>query len=238
MVKKMKNLITTRADHTVTGWMELTHPIFRKYAEKHNADFMILDDSYNCEEARTGIGHGLWHFRIMNHYKLHETYDRIVHLDTDMLLMPECPSLFEIVPYNSIGTILEDKGSRATHRLNCMQNAQNQFGNINWNSGYINTGVFVTSKCHRDIFQKTNGRYFTDWGTDDVHIGYRIKMLGYNIEELDFKFNHMTMFSESWNNNPNRFDSHIIHYAGRGIFDEGVTDKLEQARIDFKRIYG
>jgi len=238
MVKKMKNLITTRADHTVTGWMELTHPIFRKYAEKHIADFMILDDSYNCEEARTGIGHGLWHFRIMNHYKLHETYDRIVHLDTDMLLMPECPSLFEIVPYNSIGTILEDKGSRATHRLNCMQNAQNQFGNINWNSGYINTGVFVTSKCHRDIFQKTNGRYFTDWGTDDVHIGYRIKMLGYNIEELDFKFNHMTMFSESWNNNPNRFDSHIIHYAGRGIFDEGVTDKLEQARIDFKRIYG
>ena len=233
----MKKLITTRADSTVLGWMELTHPVFRKYAEKHGADFMVLDDSYNCEEARAGIGHGLWHFRIMNHYDLHSDYDRIIHFDTDMLLMPDCPNLFDVVPYDSVGTILEDKGSRAQHRVNCMMNAQRQFGNIGWNTGYINTGVFVTSKCHRDIFQKTNGRYFTDWGTDDVHIGYRIKKLGYKIEELHYKFNHMSMYSEPWNNNPCRFDSHIIHYAGRGVFDDGISDKLEQAKMDYKRIY-
>ena len=48
----------------------------------------------------------------------------------------------------------------------------------------------------------------------------------------------MTMFSEDWNGNPDRFDSHIIHYAGRGIFDEGMaTDKLHQAQLDFKRLY-
>ena len=48
----------------------------------------------------------------------------------------------------------------------------------------------------------------------------------------------MTMFSEPWNGSPDRFDSHIIHYAGQGIFDTGeASDKLEQAKLDYKRLY-
>lgn len=235
----MKKLITTRADSTVMDWIELTHPIFREYAKKVGADFLVLDESLNCEEAKTGIGDGMWHFRIMKHYDLHSMYDRIIHLDTDMLLMPNCPDLYEVVPYNSIGTLYEDVGTRKQPRVDCMNNAQNQFGDIGWNAGYINTGVFVTSECHKDIFQKTEGKYFTDWGTDDVHLGYRIKKLGYEVEELGYHFNHMTMFSEPWNNSPNRFDSHIIHYAGRGIFEPGVaTNKVHQAQLDYKKVYG
>ena len=234
----MKYLITTRADNTVGGWAKLVHPIFLKYAKKVGADFAILDESLNCIEAKTGIGDGLWHFRIMKHYDLHEHYDRILHFDSDILLTPDCPNLFEHIPYDSIGTVYEDVGTRQGSRVQCMANAQNKFGNIGWNSGYINTGVFMTSKCHKDIFQKINGEYFTDWGTDDVHIGYQIKRLGYKVKPLHYKFNHMTMFSEGWNGSPDRFDSHIIHYAGRGIFDEGAaTDKLHQAQLDYKRLY-
>tara|TARA_B100000700_G_C15056796_1_gene863249 strand:- start:881 stop:1588 length:708 start_codon:yes stop_codon:yes gene_type:complete len=234
----MKLLLTTRADQTVEGWAQLVHPVFRKYAERVSADFLILDESLNCNAARSGIGDGLWHFRIMKHYDLHEEYDRILHLDSDILLTPECPNLFDHVPYDSIATVYEDVGSRKPQRVQCMLNAQNQFGDIGWRDGYINTGVFLTSKCHRDIFQPINGRFFTDWGTDDVHIGYQIKKLGYKVAPLDYQFNHMTMFSEAWNGSPDRFDSHIIHYAGRGIFDEGVaTDKLHQASLDYKRLY-
>ena len=249
----MKLLITTRADETVRDWAKLTHPIFRDYATRVGADFLTLGEDLNCHEAASGIGDGLWHFRIMKHYDLHEHYDRILHLDGDALLTPNCPNLFEYVPYDHIGTLYEDVGIKKQHRVVCMLAAQKKFGFIDWHSGYINTGVFMTSKIHRDIFQKTNGEYFTDWGTDDVHIGYRIKKLGYKVKSLPYQFNHMTMFSEGWNNHANRLGSHIIHYAGKGVFDEGEISqeallkhaqgvdyqaaKLEQANLDYKRLY-
>ena len=48
----------------------------------------------------------------------------------------------------------------------------------------------------------------------------------------------MTMFSEPWNQSKDRFSSFIIHYGGRGVFDSGVENKIEQIKLDYKRIYG
>jgi len=235
----MKLLITTRADKKVKDWADLVHPVFKQYAHKVGADFRILDETLNCADALTGIGDGLWHFRIMKHYDLHEEYDRILHFDSDILVTPNCPNLFQEVPYDKIGTVYEDIGSRKPQRIQCMIACQNKFGFIGWDSGYINTGVFLTSKCHKDIYQSINGEYFTEWGTDDVHLGYLIKKNRYHVHQLHYKFNHMTMFSEPWNKNADRFDSHVIHYAGAGIFDKGVAqNKLHQAKLDYKRLYG
>ena len=234
----MKLLLTTRADATSVEWAELVHPLFYRYAKRVGADFLVLDEATDAKDATGGIGNGVYQYRIMKHYDLHAYYDRIIAFDTDMLLTPDCPNLFDVVPYDHVGTILEDVGSRAPQRVQCMLNAQRQFGDIGWRSEYINTGVFVTSKCHRDIYQKIDDQYFVDWGTDDIHIGYLIKKYGYKIKELPYQFNHMTMFSEAWNGSPDRFDSHIIHYAGRGVFDEGIaTNKLHQARLDYERLY-
>ena len=234
----MKLLLTTRADETVAGWASLVHPVFKDYADRVGADFAILDETLNCLQASGGIGDGLWHFRIMKHYDLHEEYDRILHLDSDILLTPECPNLFDFIPYDSIGTVYEDVGSRKPQRHQCMVSAQRKFGDIGWSEGYINTGVFMTSKIHRDIFQPINGEFYSDWGTDDVHIGYQIKKNGFKVKPLPYQYNHMTMFSEDWNGSPDRFDSHIIHYAGRGVFESGPSNKLEQAHADYKRLYG
>ena len=46
----------------------------------------------------------------------------------------------------------------------------------------------------------------------------------------------MTMFSESWNNFANRFDSNIIHYAGVGIFDGGCSNRIDQIKKDLEKI--
>ena len=233
----MKLLITTRADAICLDWVELTHPIIRRYADKVGADFIVLDEAVDRNEATGGIGNGVYQYRIMEHYNLHEEYDRILHLDTDMLLSPNCPNLFDEVPEDHIGSIYEDLGSRKAQRVQCMLNAQAQYGDIGWRENYINTGVFVTSKMHRDIYQKIGGRYFVDWGTDDIHIGYLINKYGYKVKELNYRYNHMTMFSEEWNGSPNRFDSHIIHYAGQGIFEKSAKNKLHQAKLDYERLY-
>ncbi len=233
MKNNMKLLITTRADDGIKEMTDITHPILKKYAKRVGADFMVLS-----HEPPSDSGDGRPHYRILKHYELHEEYDRILHIDSDMIIMPDCPNLFEVVPYDKVGTVLEDKGSRQPARLQLIQQAQDKFGHVGWNKEYINTGLIMTSKCHRDIFQTINGEYWTGFGSDDVQLGYLIKKNGFEIMDLPFQYNHMTMFSEDWNGNPNRFKSHIIHYGGRGVFDENVKTKMDQIRKDHDRIYG
>ena len=38
----MNLLVTTRADAVCANWVELTHPIIRRYAERIGADFIVL----------------------------------------------------------------------------------------------------------------------------------------------------------------------------------------------------
>ena len=229
----MKFLITTRSDERVNHLSDISHPIIKKYANEVDADFMILD-----HEPESDSGDGRPHYRIMKHYGLHENYDRILHIDTDMIMMPNFPNLFKVIPYDRIATIYEDQGTRKHARMTTIIEAQQKFGFINWFEGYINTGLFMTSKCHMDIYQKINNEFWTGFGSDDIHIGYLIRKKKYKILELPFQFNHMTMFSEPWNNNADRFKSKIIHYAGKGVFDNNIENKYEQMKADYKKIYG
>ncbi len=229
----MKLLVTTRADKGIQKWIDLTHPILKKYAARVGADFLAMDHTppVMSDDNRP-------HYRITRHYELHEEYDRILQFDSDILLAPDCPNLFELVPYDKIATVYEDKGSRAHPRLRSIYDIQRRYGFIDWFKGYINTGTFLTSKCHRDIYLPHNGEYFTGWGSDDVHLGYMIKKMNYEVQELTYKFNHMTMFSEPWHNSENRFESYAIHYAGRGIFEPEFADSYEQACRDYEIWYG
>ena len=226
----MKRLIITRADDAIKQMTDISHPVIKKSASKWEADFLPLDHVAECD------GNGRFHFRIMMCYDLYENYDQILSLDSDVLLSPNCPNLFEIIPFDSVGTVYEDKGSRATDRRARMAKAQVKYGDVGWRKGYINTGVFLTSKVHRDIFTKINDEYYNDRGYDDVHLGYQINKMGFKVHEWDYKFNHMTMFSEGWNGSPSRFDSHIIHYAGVGVFEKG-QNRISQMKRDYKHWY-
>ena len=166
----MKLLITTRADDGIKEMTDITHPILRRYADRVGADFMILS-----HDPPSDSGDGRPHYRILKHYELHEEYDRILHIDSDMIISPDCPNLFEVVPYDKVGTVLEDKGSRSLARHQLIQQSQQKFGSVGWTEEYINTGLIMTSKCHRDIFQSINGEYWTGFGSDDVQLGYLIK---------------------------------------------------------------
>ena len=223
----MKLLVITRADSAVGAITEITHPFLVDYAERCGADFLILEEESECK-----VGHGKHHFKIMKLGNLLDEYDRILCLDSDIVIRSDCPDLFDVVPYESIGTVYEDKGTRQEDRHNRINLSQEQFGDIGWKEGYINTGVFLVSKPHKDIFSKINGEFYTGSGFDDVHLGYNINKNNHPVFELPFIYNHMTMFSEGWNDNANRFDSFIIHYAGGGVFENNYIDKIEQMTSD------
>lgn len=209
----MKNLIVTRCDSNIQWQADITHDLIKDYAVKCGADFEILSHETNLP------GDGRWHYRIMKCYDLFERYDRILHIDTDVLINPICPNIFDLVDYKCVASVLEDKGSRKAARMECINKAQDRYGDVGWLSGYVNTGFFLSSKVHRDIFQPINGEFYNDIGFDDVHLGYQINKHKFELHELSYKWNHMTMFSEPWNGSVDRFSSYIIHYAGNGLFD-------------------
>ena len=235
----MKRLIVTRADSGVAAMAALTHPLLKHYAEVWDADFMNLTHKTDCTE-----GDGIRHYRIMKLYDLLDDYDKIVCLDTDTIIQPSCPNLFEVIADDHIGTIFEDIGSRKDQRRLLIAQAQAKFGQVGWSRGYINNGVFIVSSMHKPIFQKINGEYWTGFGSDDVLLGWQIHKHGFKIHQLGYKFNHMSMFSEPWNRSASRFDSHIIHYAGGAKFPGNkaakntTQDKVSFMKKDMERSWG
>lgn len=216
-MKYMRIAIAIKADKNVEEMYQLTFPSIKKYADKIGAKVIRLNKNKGLH----------YHYKILQLYKLLKKYDRILVLDCDILIKENCPDLFAIVPEDKIGSVFEDKGSRLKDRRNRIEKVQEKFGDIGWKEGYINTGVAMFSKCHRDLFKKRE--LWMNLGFDDVYLGYHLKKLGYEVYELPFQFNHMRMFSEPWNGNPDRFNSYIIHYAG---FLNRASKQLKEIQND------
>ena len=185
----------------------LTHPLLDAYAKRCGADLIVLNE----EVVRAGD----YSYEILQCQELFDHYERILSLDSDMLVTPACPDLFKLVPQDCIGTIYEDKYARRNDRRRWIREVQKAWGDVGWAQGYINTGVFLCSRMHRGIFERRDRPVWLDLGFDDVFLGYRIHEQGFKIFELPYRFNHMSMFSEI---GANWLKAHIIHYAGRGFY--------------------
>jgi len=220
-----KYAVVTRSDNGVKSMSNLTHPSIISYAKKCNADFIILDG-----EPPVMTEDNNPHYRIAYVYNVLKDYDRAILLDTDMLVKKSCPNLFDVVPEDKIGTIYEDVGNKQHDRRMRIRKIQQEWGDVGWETGYTNAGTTVVSKQHRDIFLPHNGEYYLPWGSADLHLSYMIHKHKFEVHELPFQYNHMSMFSDGQGGTANRFDSYIIHYAGGGIFD--APNRIEQVRRD------
>jgi len=231
----MKRLVVTRSDHRVQQTADITHPIIKKFCTQWNADFEVLSHDLDIPS------YGKTHYRLLGLHERFPEYDRICTLDTDMIIMPSCPDPFDEVPEDCIGTVLEDVGHRVDDCHRQRAAIQSVYGDIGWREGWINTGMFVTSRMHANIFQPFEGKVWPD--NDDPHFMYLIKLYKHKIHELNFKWNHMSLYSEAWNNHADRFDSYIIHYAGQARFPGHVgnnsnEDKLRLLKQDYEKVYG
>lgn len=226
----MKLLMATSADENIISYTKYTHPILKMFAKKWNADFKAISTQHVGYES----------CKVLELYDIFEDYDRIFYIDSDTVINKNCPNIFDIVPYDTIGLVFEDKGSRLENRRARIAQVKEGFGGVEqWVSGYFNMGVFLVSKIYRDMFTKVNGQLWADRiGFAQTHWNYQMMKFGYKHIDLGYRWNHMSMFSESWNGSPSRFDSHIIHYAGGARFpDKGTRSRTQLMIDDIEKIY-
>lgn len=181
---------------------ELTHSSIKNYAKKINADFLCID--------KQKISQTTPHWEKFQIYNLLDKYDRILYIDTDVIIREDCPDLFKEVPKDKLGMFNEAPFTDRSKEL--LIDICKQYGIIlnNWNGKYYNSGIMVISKKHKNLFKKPEKEIFSFY--EQSYINMRIAEEETEIHELHYKFNRMTCIDKF--TGEERHNSYIIHYAG------------------------
>src|SRR5690349_1639383 len=120
----------------------LTHPTIKAYADKLGADFLVWSDI---------SGYQIPEYKKMEIGGLLDHYDRVLYIDTDVIVRDDAPDVFSVVPYDHLGMLEESRYyDRRIAVLRFMEHVR--FDSTLWNGKYFNAGIFVCSKAHRDLF--------------------------------------------------------------------------------------
>ena len=234
----MKKLICTHTSAHYEVARPIVYPIFKKYAKKVKADFIAVEDTlYNDDPAMD-------RFRIKHFFK---DYDRILYLDSDLVIRADCPNLFDIVPENRFGAYDESSsfGFKATfagygeapmkeridHIIKLCKHRNITVPDILAGDiekvSYFNAGVFVCSKRHKSLFDVNE--VGTPPGVDifeQTAINLALILGNVPVHHLPACFNQLTH---------NRMKdwleaSYIVHFAGVGSLNDRIP--MMQAVLD------
>ncbi len=206
---------------------EKSRPYFEAYADKVGADLIVMKNmpiiqrpiyaaAYSKKVVKTEevplYPSAHWLKLTLGHW-LHKKYRRVIYMDADLIIRPDTPNLFEIVPEQKLGIFNEGKFAP---RGIVLHDARLKMGPLpGWDGvSYYNTGVMVISKFHRHIFNNPEGpvqplRY--PFG-EQTYLNHRIISRHVQIHELTYAFNRMSILNK-WTGT-SRLDSYIVHYAG------------------------
>lgn len=156
---------------------KLTIPFMQQYATKCGADFIILSKR-KFEKLHI-------HFEKFQIEPFFDWYERILWIDLDVLICPDTPNIFEIVPTNLFG-VYDEREQKLS-------------------SPYYNMGVFLASKNHRNLFHPPD-KSGVGSCPEQHYLQQRLVEMKYPIMNLDSSWNgRNSQCSES---------NHFVHFIG------------------------
>lgn len=220
----MKNLILTICvGETYEDMGKLTLPNIQAYAKKVGADFECITTSNTSSP----------HWQKFKIYDRLETYDRVLYFDSDIIIRPDCPNLFEIVPEDKLA-MFDSLPTDARFREGGVDidkiSASKVFNVFCEKYGvtlkdaplkHYNSGVMLVPKMYRDIFVKPENEFPTksdgnvikiyDQGFINLMVFKWMESHPNMMYDLDISFNRNCMM-DIYVTTP-RTDAYIIHYA-------------------------
>lgn len=210
---------------------DITHPYLQFYANKTNSDFLLLNSQQikkRCSLSTLDIGYEKYQL-----YDILGVYDRCIFFDTDIIVNKKCPNLFEIVEDDALGAFDESDywmySQEVDHRERISGIQQYYNINLGWSMQYVNTGVMVLSKKHREAFKIEHGTLLDL--REQSQLNFNFKKLGFWIQDIGRRYNFMDFLNPT-----QRFDSYVLHYAGRGFTDQwhNLPLKIQRMKEDIR----
>lgn len=182
-----------------------TRPSFEAYAKRLGAELLVLEHHEDVPSQ---------HWVKLGIYELlKKRFHRVAYLDADILIRDDCPSLFDIVPEDSLGIFNEGKYAP---RAICIYEILNAYkiSLPDWNRmDYYNTGVMVAGREQRFVFKPPQEvRQIRNSYGEQTWLNMQILKSGVKIHSLSHQFNHMSIMDRM--TGVSRKAAYIIHYAG------------------------
>jgi hypothetical protein len=202
-----KNLVLTIAVGSLYEKMaELTHPSIKKYADKIGADFLSINENY-CSTP---------HWEKFQVSELLNTYERIIYLDTDIIVREDAPNLFDVVPGDMLA-LFNEMPFTPERQFSLMESCKDYGIRLkNWDGRYFNTGVMVIPRTWKSLFIKPEKEIFNyyEQGYLNAKIHEQLESVGNEMRvfDLEYKYNRMACMDSF--TGEERFASYFIHYAG------------------------
>ena len=120
---KNKFAMVTRADSNCARLIEVTHEMLKCYAKRWDCDFIVLDESKDEDWMNTYEDR---HYRILQVGDILDNYEKAIVIDSDVILLLDCPNIFDTVDPEKIGSIYEDVGGRKEDRIQTIKDIQTE----------------------------------------------------------------------------------------------------------------
>ena len=201
------------------------------YSHKTNSEIILIK-----RELIKDVPVHLQKFQIK---EILDNFDRVLYVDVDTLIHPDCPDLFEIVPVDCVGAVPDCHNGKwgNINRFKEILAIQDKLGNANWQTGYFNSGVIVLSKQHKNLFSNPELRKkFNSQFNDQTLINYNLFKNEYKFHPLETRFNGMEIngFSSRIENDnkTNAFIMHFAHEGDKAKQMKKIIEKLEANNED------
>lgn len=200
-------LITCAVGQQIRNMLRVTGPFMTAYARKYGLDYHVIQG----EETDFSISEK---FRVGPYL---DHYERVLFLDADTIITPDCPNLFDVVPEHLLG-IHDD-----TPFLPSNWNIWKEYDNLRMSQLQLplersrllclNTGVIVASKQHKSIFDPITMPYERTHCSEQNWISMNVIAKGFEIMPLKRCFNWQWWIQATHPNNDTT-GIYIWHPAG------------------------
>jgi hypothetical protein len=147
-MKNSKVLVTVSIGPEYAKISQLTHPTLEEYAYRCGADFEVIDQRVLDPTMQI-------FYEKLRMRDFLEFYDRVLFMDSDIIIHPKAPSIFELVPLDRLGMTNEGCLQSISDKEHELKDFCKQAGikmPLDWDGRYFNIGLVCFGQEHKPIF--------------------------------------------------------------------------------------
>ena len=207
-------LVTLAIGDDAASLLTISEPRFKSYAARFGYDYIVLNERkirHRLQWFKSRVNLHLEKFQIG---PLLHTYERVLYMDADILVMPDAPDFCADVPPEKLGVVADPSGQLAWKRDEEMANMTKRFGELPQTvEPYFNAGVLVLSQVHRELMRFDKSHLAKGRWPDQTCLNYFSAKFGLPRQYMDARANFLPGH-EGWSDTATRGKAWAVHYAG------------------------